>query len=203
MMMEIDEPVQSPPEIIVIDEDDKEEEQSQQQQQQQNVVMNEATIIRRNMRNLFQEKLNNERWATNLEIGVFNATIDAAEEKNIPKQWESQFFVELYKSKCRSVYSNLSEEVLSRVIADEIKPHEIAFMTHQQLDPAKWKPMIDTLMKREASKYETFTQAMTDMYTCSKCKSKRTIYRSAQVRSADEPETIFVTCLDCGKKWKR
>jgi len=46
-------------------------------------------------------------------------------------------------------------------------------------------------------------QASTDMFTCKKCKSKRTTYYEAQIRSADEPATIFITCIDCGKHWKQ
>ena len=57
-------------------------------------------------------------------------------------------------------------------------------------------------MKRDVSKFNTNTQASTDMFTCRKCKSKRCTYYELQTRSADEPATIFVTCLDCGKNWK-
>ena len=39
-------------------------------------------------------------------------------------------------------------------------------------------------------------------FTCSKCKSKKCTYYEMQTRSADEPATIFITCLDCGKNWR-
>jgi DNA-directed RNA polymerase subunit M/transcription elongation factor TFIIS len=32
---------------------------------------------------------------------------------------------------------------------------------------------------------------------CSKCKSKRTISFTKQVRSADEGASVFITCIDC------
>jgi DNA-directed RNA polymerase subunit M/transcription elongation factor TFIIS len=40
------------------------------------------------------------------------------------------------------------------------------------------------------------------MFRCSKCKSKKTTHYQLQTRSADEPMTTFVTCLDCDKRWK-
>jgi len=40
------------------------------------------------------------------------------------------------------------------------------------------------------------------MFTCGKCKSTKTHYFQKQTRSADEPMTTFVTCLDCHKRWK-
>ena len=56
--------------------------------------------------------------------------------------------------------------------------------------------------KDDASKYDDNIQASTNMYTCRKCKSTRCTYYEMQTRSADEPATIFVTCLDCGKHWR-
>jgi len=38
----------------------------------------------------------------------------------------------------------------------------------------------------------------TDMFSCEKCGKNRTTYYQMQTRGADEPMTIFVTCLDCG-----
>ena len=40
------------------------------------------------------------------------------------------------------------------------------------------------------------------LFTCGKCKSKKTTYYQLQTRSADEPMTTFVTCKDCNKRWK-
>jgi DNA-directed RNA polymerase subunit M/transcription elongation factor TFIIS len=39
-------------------------------------------------------------------------------------------------------------------------------------------------------------------FKCSKCKSQKTTYYQMQTRSADEPMTTFVTCLNCSKRWK-
>jgi transcription elongation factor S-II len=38
---------------------------------------------------------------------------------------------------------------------------------------------------------------------CSSCKKKtRCDFYQLQTRSADEPMTTFVTCLECDRKWK-
>ena len=40
------------------------------------------------------------------------------------------------------------------------------------------------------------------LFTCSKCKKNNTTYYQLQTRSADEPMTTFVSCLDCMKRWR-
>jgi DNA-directed RNA polymerase subunit M/transcription elongation factor TFIIS len=40
------------------------------------------------------------------------------------------------------------------------------------------------------------------LFKCGKCKSKKTTYYQMQTRSADEPMTTYVTCKDCGNRWK-
>jgi transcription elongation factor S-II len=75
-------------------------------------------------------------------------------------------------------------------------------MTHQEMKPERWAELIAKKIKRDASRFDTNIEASTDMYTCKKCKSKKCTYYEMQTRSADEPATIFVTCLDCGKHWK-
>ncbi|SGY38083.1 BQ5605_C003g01955 [Microbotryum silenes-dioicae] len=45
-------------------------------------------------------------------------------------------------------------------------------------------------------------QAETDAFQCGKCKQRRTMYYQMQTRSADEPMTTFVTCLNCNNRWK-
>ena len=40
------------------------------------------------------------------------------------------------------------------------------------------------------------------LFTCGRCKSTKTTSSQKQTRSADEPMTVFVLCLNCGKRWK-
>jgi len=104
----------------------------------------------------------------------------------------------------KSVMINLEKQDTLRktVLSKKIKPHEIAFMTHQEMYPEKWKKLIDLKQIRDKNKYAPKLDANTDDYTCFKCKSKRCSFYQLQTRSADEPMTTFVTCLDCGTRWK-
>ena len=45
-------------------------------------------------------------------------------------------------------------------------------------------------------------QAETDQFKCGKCYQRKCKYYQLQTRSADEPMTTFVTCVNCGNRWK-
>jgi transcription elongation factor S-II len=38
---------------------------------------------------------------------------------------------------------------------------------------------------------------------CGKCGQRKVTYTEAQTRSADEPMTLFCTCMNCGKSWRQ
>lgn len=144
-----------------------------------------------------------EKKTINLEKGIYNYTIKEANNRKIIKKWENPHFVQIYTDHLRSIYINLKNpELLNQIKNDEITPQSLAFMTHQEMNPNAWRKLIDDKIKRDANKYSNNMQASTDMFTCKKCRGKRCTYYELQTRSADEPSTIFVTCLDCGKNWK-
>lgn len=158
-------------------------------------------------RKKISEKIHNivedEVMSINIERGVFNYSIKEANSKKIIKKWENPRFVQIYLDRLRSIYINLKNpEFLNQIKNKEILPQSIAFMTHQEMNTSHWRVLIEQKMIRDANKYTTNIQASTDMFTCKKCKSKRCTYYELQTRSADEPATIFITCLDCGKNWK-
>ena len=70
------------------------------------------------------------------------------------------------------------------------------------MKPEKWEQIIQAKIKRDKSKYETQMEASTDTFTCRKCKSKKCTHYEMQTRSADESMTVFVSCIDCGNRWK-
>ena len=84
----------------------------------------------------------------------------------------------------------------------KIKPHQLAFLTHQEILPEKWEKLISDLKIQNQNKYTPKIEASTDNFTCYKCKSKECSYYQLQTRSADEPMTTFVTCINCGTRWK-
>jgi transcription elongation factor S-II len=166
-------------------------------------VIKTPDTFRENINIKLSSILEDDTMATNLEKGIFNYAIKEANSRKIVKKWENQAFVQLYMDRLRTIYMNLKNiDLLQQIKNREITPQNLAFMTHQEFDPAHWKILIEKKTKRDASKFTTNIQASTDMFTCKKCKSKKCTYYELQTRSADEPATIFVTCLDCGKHWK-
>jgi transcription elongation factor S-II len=95
-----------------------------------------------------------------------------------------------------------NKKLIQMVNNGEIKAHEIAFMTHQEMYPEKWEELLKAKSIRDKNKFEQNLEAATDTFTCRKCRSKKCTYYQMQTRSADEPMTIFVTCIDCGNRWK-
>ena len=160
--------------------------------------------IRDKARNAFRKTIPNEKTVTNLEIGIFNYSLQEASRKKEVKKWENPKFVQIYIDRLRSLFINMKDEkILNALKSGELLPQTYAFMTHQEMKPEIWKELIEKKSTIDATKFDTNITARTDMFTCGKCKSKKCTYYTMQTRSADEPETIFITCLDCGKNWKR
>jgi transcription elongation factor S-II len=167
------------------------------------MIIHNSTEFRENIRVKLESILINTKHAINLEKGVFNYAIQEANFRKIVKKWDNVAFVQLYLDRLRTIYMNLKNpNLLQLVQCGELTPQTLAFMTHQEMNPEHWKEAIDRKIKRNASKYTSNMEASTDMFTCRKCKSKRCTYYELQTRSADEPATVFITCLDCGKHWK-
>ena len=184
-------------------------------------VISAPDNFRTNVKMLFGEILGNEKYGSNLEKGSYNYTLEECGKRNIIKKWANKYFVEIYKSKFRSIYNNLKNNSIKELITKkQIKAHELAFMTHQEMLPEKWKELEEDIKIKRQNKYVPVVEASTDSYECMKCRDienkqarseNRKVNRERftkcthfqlQTRSADEPMTTFITCLNCGSKWK-
>lgn len=145
----------------------------------------------------------NTNHGINAEKGVYNWAIKEATNRKIVKKWDNTHFVHIYIDHLRSIYTNLkTQNIASQVIDGKVKPQTLAFMTHQEMCPDRWSELIAAKSIKDKNKFEQNIEAMTDIFTCRKCKSKKCSFYQLQTRSADEPMTIFVSCLDCGQRWK-
>jgi transcription elongation factor S-II len=159
--------------------------------------------FRRNICNKLAELFEQEKDAVNLEKGVHNWSIKEATNKKIIKKWDNPAFVQIYLDHLRSIYINLQHtNLVSQVNNGEIKSQSIAFMTHQELCPDKWDELIKAKSIRDKNKFEQKMEAMTDSFTCRKCRSKECTYYALQTRSSDESMTLYVSCISCGNRWK-
>tara|TARA_B100001094_G_C17790842_1_gene604311 strand:+ start:111 stop:620 length:510 start_codon:yes stop_codon:yes gene_type:complete len=166
-------------------------------------IITNSEEFRENIVKKFENIIKNDSKSINLEKGIYNYAIKEANNKKIIKKWDNPYFVQLYLDRLKSIYINLkNKDLLLKLQTDDITPQILAFMTHQEMNEDIWRVLLEQKMKRDANKFTNNIQASTDMFTCRKCKSKRCTYYELQTRSADEPATIFVTCLDCGKNWK-
>jgi transcription elongation factor S-II len=159
--------------------------------------------FRNNVVNKLKIILKNDKLANNLEKGIFNYSLKHAEKINVVKKWDNSYFVKIYINRLRTITINLKDDSLFKSVIDKkIKAHEVAFMTHQEMQPSKWQELLEDKKIRDENKYEPKLEASTDDFKCWKCKSKKCTYYQLQTRSADEPMTTFVSCLDCGNRWK-
>ena len=164
--------------------------------------------FRVNIRDKLNKIIRKKKISLNLEKGIFNYTITTAKERNIVRNWNNSKFVMIYTDKLKSIMLNLSKKssvkntnLLERLKKGEFKPHEMAFMTHQEIFPEKWKSLINMKIKRDKKEGEVDLSAATDEFFCFKCKKRKCSYYEMQTRSADEPMTTFITCLLCGNNW--
>jgi transcription elongation factor S-II len=102
----------------------------------------------------------------------------------------------------KSILTNLNDKWIAAINNGEIQSHKLAFMNHQELDYDRWAEMIDLKSKRDKNKFEVNIAASTDTYTCRKCKNNQCTYYQMQTRSADEPMTVYISCVCCGNRWK-
>jgi len=126
-----------------------------------------------------------------------------------------------YTEKVRGLVFNLKKNgrIREQVIVGHVSSDQLPKMTPEQLaTEEKSKERNATVKKLQDSRRLDWDQAnegkINDMcgikgdllkaslFTCGRCKSIKTTSTQKQTRSADEPMTVFVFCMNCGKRWK-
>lgn len=147
--------------------------------------------------------IKNEKISINVEKSVFNSSLDHAKTQKVIKKWDNKYFVDIYVLILKKVFINLkNEDTLNRLRSKKIRSSDFGGMTHIEICPEIWEDLIEKKKKRDENKFNGNITATTDNFTCYKCKSQKCSYYQLQTRSADEPMTTYVDCLNCGNRWK-
>ena len=157
----------------------------------------------------FGELLENNELATQLEESILHVVCEQAIKENIDVDWNNRVFWNMYRSRAISFYEYGRRATTSDdgkwillLKQREITAREFAEMNAVDLCPSRWKDAVERIIESEKKLYSKNESAAIFMW-CSACKKKtKCDYYQMQTRSADEPMTTFVTCLECDRKWK-
>jgi transcription elongation factor S-II len=145
-----------------------------------------------------------------LEQEIYNTSLTQADSKYIVKDWTIKSFEHIYISLVRKIISNLDSnsyvkniELYNRYKNKEISLKEISNMDNYNLYESKWKEKIQHQKSIEQRQLEGNKSMATDQFLCTRCYKRECTYYEMQTRSADEPMTIFISCLNCGKNWRQ
>jgi DNA-directed RNA polymerase subunit M/transcription elongation factor TFIIS len=143
----------------------------------------------------------------NLEKNILNHAMDRARAINQQPAWDNHKYSNIYKQKFLQIQHNLKNSpVLKGWIVDKkIKTIDVIDMRPEDLWPdgpyaKKMEERIHKELRKEYLKKEIKNQE--GFFKCGRCKSMKTTYFQMQTRSADEPMTVFVSCLNFYKNWK-
>ena len=169
-----------------------------------NIKISNPELFRDNMTNYFKKILIDDyKICKNLELAIYNYSIQEAKKKQIIKKWDNNVFINIYLQRLKTILYNIeNEDIKQKIINKNLTPQEFIFMNHQEMRPDKWNALIEKKKIIDENKYTPKIEASTDDFTCYKCKSKKCTFYQLQTRSADEPMTTFVTCLNCSSRWK-
>jgi DNA-directed RNA polymerase subunit M/transcription elongation factor TFIIS len=145
----------------------------------------------------------------NLERSIYNGVVRRASQRHIGKVWTHTPFLELYLMFAKQISVNLlptayvnNTELFAKYKAGEVSFKDISEMDSYQLFEERWKDYFLEQQVREKRQLEGNKAMATDRFLCKRCHKRECTYYELQTRSADEPMTIFITCLNCGKHWK-
>jgi DNA-directed RNA polymerase subunit M/transcription elongation factor TFIIS len=167
--------------------------------------------IREKVISNFTELLGSQEKAIEFEGYMLKNLVERALKDAIEVDWANRAFWNMYRSRAVTLYENIkgtdsyvqnNQQLIQKLNSGELSLQSIAEMTSMDLCPSRWKEMIEKLIEKKKKLYSTEQNASIFMW-CSSCKKKtKCDYYQLQTRSADEPMTTFVTCLECDKRWK-
>ena len=147
---------------------------------------------------LICDQLNLKISAEELEIGIFEYSCEYLKHKESNPCYLNQIYNTKYNELCRAL--NINNTYIIKGLTDgSIDVSDLPYIRLHMLNKEKWDPVIKRL---EHIEFKKNNMATTDIYQCRKCKMRKCTIRQMQTRSADEPMTTFVKCVECGTEWK-
>tara|TARA_B110000967_G_scaffold206920_1_gene254892 strand:- start:1300 stop:1824 length:525 start_codon:yes stop_codon:yes gene_type:complete len=168
-----------------------------------------SELFRQNIRIKLESLVKSKKWAKKIERSIFNFAIKQSIAARVIKKWENKNFCTIYTNRFKSIYLNIdknsylkNKSLLNKIKLKKMTVEDLTNISHRDMNPKIWKELIFNKIKKDENWIKGDISASTDEFKCFKCFKKRCTYYQLQTRSADEPMTTFVTCLECGNRWR-
>jgi transcription elongation factor S-II len=145
-----------------------------------------------------------------LELSIFQNALLDADVKYVVKHFDNTLFQICYKNATRRILSNLdptnyvrNTHLLTKLQQGDLQIEHLATMNCMDYAPALYTSMRDRMLLREQQQLDGNKAMATDMFKCGRCHKREATFYELQTRSADEPMTKFITCVNCGNHWKQ
>lgn len=170
--------------------------------------------VRDKLRDIFGEALARVCNEVDADEDYLKQRVDECDPYRVAVLLETALFEKWGKStgaqkfKYRSIIFNIKDpnnpDFRRRILIGEIEPREVLDLTPEQMASDERQGENEKIKQKMMfnSERAAAPKASTNEFTCGRCKKKETTYYQLQTRSADEPMTTFVTCVNCGKHWK-
>jgi transcription elongation factor S-II len=112
------------------------------------------------------------------------------------------------KVKYRSLIFNLKDannpDFRRRVLLGHVKPERLINMSTAEMASDKRRHENQKIEEKALFDCERGAppKETTDQFRCGRCGQRKCTYYQMQTRSADEPMTTYVTCVNCNNHWK-
>ncbi|CAK7343538.1 unnamed protein product [Dovyalis caffra] len=140
--------------------------------------------------------------------------VEACDPIRVAVSVESMMFEKLGRSngsqklKYRSIMFNIKDQnnpdLRRKVLLGLVKPERLVTMSPEEMASEQRKRENNQIKEKALFDCERGgqAQATTDQFKCGRCGQRKCTYYQMQTRSADEPMTTYVTCVNCNNHWK-
>lgn len=151
--------------------------------------------------------INKLNYLTTEQITILEKSIFDKVTNDIPIN--NNYFKEMYNEVLRHLLVNLDPEcyikndyLKTKILNKEIQVSNLISMNSRELFPEKWTEYNEKEKLEINLTVKGVAYIPTTLYTCGKCKKNDCVYLESQSRSSDEGSTHYITCMNCGNKWK-
>ncbi len=172
------------------------------------------SVYRQNTHKLLTSSLSShctKKHLVDLEQAILTIALKEAKQRQVFRHFDNTLFQNMYQMVVRRIIANLSpnsyvlggSNLLQKLVKKDITMDTFVTMNVMDYSPTLYANLREQQQLREQRQLEGNRAMVTDMFKCGRCHKRECTFYEMQTRSADEPMTKFISCINCGNHWRQ